>query len=162
MKQIYLSNGKSALVDGKDFENISKFKWSFLKSGYACRFNVEKRRQVLMHREIMGIDDTKIWVDHKNHNGLDNRRSNLRICDSSQNQANSKIYSSNKSGYKGVFKKKIKRNGKVYEFWVAQIQVMGKRIHLGTSQKPEVAARIYNNAALYYFGKFANINNNVL
>jgi len=88
-------------------------------------------------------------VDHINHNGLDNRRENLRYATQSQNMANRSMVI-NSSGYKSVHK-----NG---PSWSAHIKVKGKKIHLGTYITKEEAAYAYNKAALKHFGEFAYIN----
>ena len=84
--------------------------------------------------------------------GLDCRKSNLRICDNSQNHANRKAQANNTSGYKGVgwdlFNKK----------WVAQIMVNQKNKKIGRYDVKEDAARAYDKAAIEYFGEFARLN----
>jgi len=82
MKLIPLKNGGFALVDSIDFDTINKHTW-FNSKGHALRnsWDSKLKRQVTiyMHRQIMKCDKGRI-VDHKNHNGLDNQRSNLRLC----------------------------------------------------------------------------------
>ena len=87
-------------------------------------------------------------VDHKNRNGLDNRRDNLRLATHGQNLANSKTHS--ESGFKGVEKNK-------HRFY-ASISIDGKTKKLGGYDTPEEAARAYDEAALEQFGEFARIN----
>jgi len=89
-------------------------------------------------------------VDHRNGNGLDNRRANLRPATKSQNGANRLIAASNKSGFKGVDLKKGR--------WRAQIKVVGSKIHLGYFDLAEEAARAYDMAAIEAFGEFATLN----
>jgi hypothetical protein len=89
-------------------------------------------------------------VDHINHNGLDNRRINLRIATARQNKQNTKIQKSNTSGYKGVTKDRTK--------WRAMIRISGKRVHLGMFDDKRDAAIAYNRAAIKYHGDFACIN----
>ncbi len=86
-------------------------------------------------------------VDHKNRNGLDNRRANLRIATPSQNNANSKIPINNTSGFKGVAFRKKK--------WEAYIMVNQKKIHLGRFLAKELAAAARSKAGQDYFGEFA-------
>jgi AP2 domain. len=90
-------------------------------------------------------------VDHKNRNGLDNRRSNLRLCSDMQNKHNMAPYKNNKSGLKGV----TFFQGK---YWRATIVVNKKQISLGLYKTPGEAARAYDEAALANFGEFARIN----
>jgi len=85
MKHIPLTQGQVAIVDDEDYEWLSKHKWHAVKDGntyYArrqTRLSNGKQRPVLMHREILGLCyGDKREVDHINHNGLDNRRENIR------------------------------------------------------------------------------------
>ena len=139
MKKIPLSRGKFALVDDDDFHLLNRWKWQALKDGktfYAARKETvgpRTRKIVLMHRVIMKTPSNKI-VDHKNWNGLDNRKSNLRNVSFSENRFNlSSPYKNNKSGYTGVYY--LKRN----KCWVTQV---GKR-YIGSfpSKKNAVIAR---------------------
>ena len=110
-KIIPLSKGKFAIIDEDDFELISKYKWSATEPDHRrciyARTNIKgadgKYYTERMHRLILGMKkgDGKI-VDHINGDGLDNRKSNLRISSSSDNAANVPIHRGNKSGYKGV------------------------------------------------------------
>lgn len=127
MKKIELTQGQFALVDDEDFEKVSRYKWfaaydSKMKSFYARR--CKNRKNIHMHREIMN-PSKKMVVDHINHNTLDNRRENLRICTSVQNHRNVKVRFDNNSGYKGViFHKRDKK-------WSAVIRYAGKQKWLG-------------------------------
>ncbi len=106
-----------------------------------------------MHREILGLrpGDGKI-TDHKNHNGLDNHESNIRLCTNQQNTQNKKPYVFSKSGYKGVYwYKKVRK-------WQVHIRVNGTLLHLGYFNKEEDAARTYDKKAKELFGEFACTN----
>ena len=93
-------------------------------------------------------------IDHINHDGLDNRRSNLRICSHLQNGRNVLIQRNNKSGFKGVsFYKTKKKNP-----WQAQIRSNGKKIHIGYSPTRLEAAKAYNETVLRLHGDFAQPN----
>ncbi len=149
-KLIELSQDKMAIVDDEDFEKIKDYGW-YCSNGYARR-NVGTERNktgVLMHRQILGIFDKDIYVDHINHDGLDNRRCNLRIASKSQNAANSKR--KNSTGYKGVSKLK---NGK----FRANITVNGDAVHSKEFHDAETAAAAYDELAVRYFGEFAYTN----
>jgi hypothetical protein len=103
-----------------------------------------------MHRQIMG--SPRCCVDHKDGNGLNNQRSNLRCCTTSQNNRNSKIYRTNTSGFRGVvWSKKMNR-------WVAQIRVGGKSFYLGSYCTKNEAARVYDAKAKEVAGEFARLN----
>jgi hypothetical protein len=98
------------------------------------------------------MDASKKCVDHINGNGLDNRKSNLRLCERHENALNRVINYNNVSGYKGVsWFKPIKK-------WRAQIQYKKVVYYLGCFNKRIDAAKAYNAAALKYHGEFANLN----
>jgi hypothetical protein len=155
MQRILLDSGNYALVDDKDYEVLNKFMWCELSNShhiYAVR-NISHNLgggSMLMHRQILCLPSGTPLVDHRDRNGLNNQRSNLRICNSSQNQANSKIRSDNTSGYKGVHRKRGK--------WKAALTFHDKEISLGSYSDIKDAALAYNEAAIKYFGKFARVN----
>jgi len=91
-------------------------------------------------------------IDHKNGNGLDNRRDNLRICTHANNMCNRRIGKNNKSGYKGVY---FTKSGNA---WRSKLRFKGRNINLGNFKKPIDAAIAYDNAAMKYFGEFARTN----
>jgi len=148
LKTIQLTRNKVALVDDKDFEWLSRWKWQCNAGGYAYRG--EKQKHVFMHREILNPPDNMI-CDHINGNTLDNRRSNLRICTRYENSLNLNMKKNNKSGFRGVYWNKKDRR------WRASIQSREK-IYLGNYETPEEAARVYNEAAKKYHGEFARLN----
>lgn len=88
-------------------------------------------------------------VDHINGNVLDNRRVNLRICNNSNNSKNKKMFSTNKSGFKGVHFHAASK------LWASQIQVNTRKIWLGSFETPELAYKAYCEAAVKYHGEFA-------
>jgi hypothetical protein len=159
MKKITLTQGKFALVDDENYEDLIQFKWCAIRvrnTFYAersVRVNGKKRIE-RMHRRILGLKsgDGK-RVDHINHDGLDNRNKNIRICTNRENQQNQTIKrSNNTSGYKGVhWHKQAKK-------WQAQIQVDSQYKYLGLFKSKVKAAQAYNDAAIKYFGEFANLN----
>lgn len=146
MKQIKLTKGKSAIVDDEDFEYLNQWKWHYLETGYAARHG-DNKKYVLMHREIMKPESGMI-VDHIDHNTLDNRRDNLRLCTRSQNLENSKIRCDNTSGHKGVSWNKRLRKWHAYIF-------KDRRIHLGFFDSIDKAIDAYQRAETQYFGEFA-------
>lgn len=152
--KITLSQGKFSLIDEEDFERVNQYKWHLFKSSNkeyaATNMKINGKVKVIkLHRFLLNAPKG-IEVDHKNGDGLDNRKINIRLCTDAENSHNRKI-SKNKSGYKGVF---IRPNGKCF----AYISVNNKRIHLGEFTNPKDAARTYNKAALKYHGEFANLN----
>jgi len=151
MKEIKLSNGNIALIDDDDFEMVSKWKWQENQRGYAkgkVRIN-DDWKTVSMHRFIMKPPSDKV-VDHINHNKLDNRKSNLRICTPQQNSANVPKLSKTKN-YKGV---RYKNGG--YE---ASLVVKGEYKYIGSYSSEIAAANAYNYYAKQYNGEFAYLNN---
>ena len=157
--QIPLSQGYTALVDLSDRELVTQHNWhAWARDGlvYAVT-NINRnsqRRQISMHRLILGIADTnKPLVDHINHNGIDNRRANLRLASSSQNNANQALSKGAKtSKYKGVSWHSSTNK------WQASIRVKGKQTYLGLFTSEEKAAVAYNQAAIIHFGDFAFLN----
>lgn len=158
MKEIKLTRGKVALVDDEDFEFLNQFKWFAKKSYnsvdtyYAYRNEPgsgKERRKLIMHRVIMNASST-VFIDHINHNGLDNRKRNLRECNYSQNAANQRLRKTKINQFKGVCKK-----GNV---WVSRVGFNGKQIYLGTYKNLFAAASAYNEKAKELFGEFANLN----
>ncbi len=154
MKKIALTRGKFTLVDDSDYKELSRWKWNAHRS--ECGLWTAQRRNsedkiVYMHRQILGLvpGDGKEG-DHKNHNSLDNRRSNIRICTRSQNAQNTrKIKRETSSQFKGVCWNKQRSK------WRARINVCGKDIHLGLHKDEIRAAEAYDEAAKQYFGDFA-------
>lgn len=143
----------TVLYDDEDHAIVSSRTWSVEANRQALYVGHTRPNipGVKLHRLIMGVTDTAIKVDHINHNGLDNRKQNLRICTTTQNAQNSSSRKNSTSKYLGV---SIRKNGK----WVAQIQVNKVKINLGYYVNEVEAAVIYDNAALKYFGDFANLN----
>ena len=134
-----------AIIDLDDIERVKDYKWYMDGRGYAFCGTTRK----LLHRLIINAPKNKM-VDHINHNRLDNRKSNLRICTSSQNNMNRSKTSRNTSGYVGVcYKPKINK-------WQAYITVNKKSIHLGYYNTPEEANEVRKQAEIKYFGEFRN------
>jgi len=154
MKEIKLTQGKVALVDDEDYEELNQYKWYAQKGGnafYAARTALPSRSQIRMHRVIKKSPDDK-EIDHRNHNGLDNRKENLRICTRSQNQYNQKLSKNSTSGHKGVSWKQQNKK------WQAHITINGIRKYLGYYTAKEKARLAYNKAAKELFGEFALLN----
>lgn len=149
MKKIILTKGKVALVDDEDFEYLNHWKWQANKSKntwYAIKSHGGK-----MHQLIINIPNG-FEIDHKDRNGLNNQKSNLRIATRAQNNANQILRSDNRSGLKSVcWHKRIKK-------WQVRLQVNGKRFHLGYFNDKNEAAKIYNTKAKELLGDFVFIN----
>lgn len=157
MKRIPLTQGKFALVDDEDYEFLNQWKWYANTSGgniCASRANPLGSRfaPLAMHRVIMN-PGSKLLVDHKNHNTLDNRKSNLRVCNHIQNSANRlKQKPKSTSKYKGVHLRAENGN------FIARISINKKRIYLGDFKTQKEAAKAYDLAAKENFGEFACLN----
>lgn len=154
-KEIPLTRGMVALVDDEDYERVSQFKWTLwggtgntIYAGRKGRKN-EARRTVLLHRFILDAP-AGVEVDHINRNGLDCRRSNLRLATRAQNASNCAQHRAAKSPYKGVY-----RNGSGF---IAQVSASGKVKHLGYYRHADAAARIYDAVVTRLRGEFAVTN----
>ena len=132
MKIIPLVTGIEVFVDDDDYENLINFRWRVTRERYAI--SQINGKEVLMHRLILKTPKG-FGRDHKNGNGFDNRKENLRICTRSENQKNKK--SSGKSKYIGV------SWNKWHNKWTAQININGKVKWLGYFQDELSAARKY-------------------
>lgn len=159
MREIILTGGEVALVDDDDFDRINQHRWSICSNGgssYARRATTVNGKDVglMMHRVIMGITDKSLRIDHKNRNGLDNQKHNLRSATPSQNSKNKKGWGSSK--YLGVNRKKWRKSFR----WEAKIKpdVKSKQVLLGYFKLEKDAALAYNEAAKKYHGEFANLN----
>ena len=105
---------------------------------------------VRFHRFILGELCSNMVVDHINHNTLDNRKENLRICTQHQNTMNCSLSINNKSGCAGVsFSSKLNK-------WRSYIMVNRKQIHLGCFENIEDAISIRKEAEERYFGEYKN------
>jgi len=156
MKQVPLTRGYVALVDDADYERVKAAgPWcADLRPGgrvYAKR-NVRRvdgrMTKQPLHRFILGLMNPRIQGDHRNHNGLDNRRVNLRTASNGQNQANARKRVGTSSKYKGVSRRKDCKK------WEAYIVVNGKKKHLGDFDSEIDAACAYYRAACDHFGEF--------
>lgn len=156
---IRLSNHESAIVDSEDFERLNQHLWTVtVHNGvkYAKRMinaGNGKRKHVYMHHEILQPREGMI-TDHKNRNGLDNRKNNLREVTFSQNLQNSKLRGG-KSQYRGVFlNPRLKSKP-----WFSKIGIgNGKKVYLGSFASEKQAAMAYDLAARKYYGENAAVN----
>jgi len=158
MKTIPLTRGYFTEVDNDDYEKFSVYRWK--ATGQAkyirasrCAYDKETKTSNTLYlaREIMNASK-EIYVDHINHNTLDNRKKNLRFCTASQNGMNRGKQKNNKSGYKGVSWHEGDRK------WRARISMTGKTIFLGNFNNKKEAVEAYDEAAKKYHGEFAKTN----
>ncbi len=158
-RKIRLTQGKWALVDAVDYERLAAFKWYAYRnpkglSWYASRNGRAngKRCRVLMHREVLRAEPGSLW-DHRNRNGLDNRRRNLRPCTRRDNARNrERLRITKTSRYRGVCWYAPTKT------WKVQIQGAAGKVHLGYHRNEVAAARAYDAAAVEHFGEFAILN----
>ena len=157
MKRIPLTQDYEVIVGNQDFAYLSQWKWHAHPHGQTvyAQTNLPNGdgtfRTCRMHRMIMKATESQ-KVDHRDGNGLNNVRSNLRFTTFAGNQRNKGMSSNNKSGFKGVSWNKHQQQ------WVAQITAGGNPKHLGYFDDPRVAALTYDAAAVELHGEFAKTN----
>lgn len=151
MKYIPLTLGYIAIIDDEDFDYITSYKWHARKASgrKGSMYYAKSYKAGMMHRLIMNCPKG-LQVDHINHNPMDNRKSNLRICTIKENLRNRRRKPKGSSRFLGVTPSLKK--------WQACIGVNFKRIYLGTFETQEDAAKAYDSAAQKYFGEYANLN----
>lgn len=152
-----LTQGYEAIIDAADVSLVEGFNWcaivvrrsdGSILNVYASRSTrSERKTTVLMHRVIAETPDG-LDTDHKDGDGLNNRRSNLRNATKSQNHHNTRTPIHNSSGVKGVRWNKRDRR------WVARIVLCGKHIHLGSFAKMDDAVSAYAEASHKLHGEF--------
>ncbi len=161
MKRIKLNSkkypNKYALVDDEDFEYLNQFKWHPVKRNHtfyvarSAKIN-NKDTQIMMHREILKLTDSSIYTDHRDRNGLNNQKNNLRKCIPKQNNMNRCADKKSTSQYKGVSWSKEKQK------WQSHICNESKRKHIGYFDNEKDAALSYDYYANKLFNKFAYLN----
>ena len=153
MKKIIVNSPKygikEILVDDADYIKLSKYKWS-VAIAHNTFYAMRQKSPRMMHRLLMGTKDMSISIDHKDGNGLNNQRCNLRECTPSQNNANCRVHKNSLSKYLGVTHSSGNRKKK--------FQATIKNIFIGRYISEEEAALAYDRAAKKYHGEFANLN----
>lgn len=155
MKEILLSGGHVALVDDADYPALSRRTWrvQLNESGIRYAKCSVGRRSVYMHREITGATQGQ-QVDHRNGDGLNNVRSNLRICTHAENMRNKRSATGTGSRFKGVYHEKCSSMNP----WTARIKYNGSSRFLGCFETEQRAAERYDVEAVKVFGDFAGLN----
>jgi len=149
VERIPLGNGLFTTVDGGDYEEISKYKWYAIRDGRKVYVICKKNgKMVSMHRMLMRSRKGYI-VDHKDGNGLNNCRDNLRVCTHRQNHAN-RGPSGGASRFVGVYRRRDK--------WMASIGYRGKLLYIGTFDDEVEAAKARDRKAYELHGEFAYLN----
>lgn len=159
MKLIRLTHGQFAMVDDADYGWLNQWKWAARQSRHGGPFYAVRSARnhgdkpgvswIRMHRLVLGLTDTHVQCDHKNHDTLDNQRHNLREATNQQNSFNTRKRPRNTSGFKGVTFDKFTGN------WKAQIEFSGINKHLGRFSTAEDAHAAYMAAAKEMQGDFA-------
>src|SRR5262249_7287141 len=138
-----LTKGFVTFASPEDEHFLIERKWHASPRG---RIYYAESNHLGLHRAILG-DTANGDIDHRDHDGLNNRRSNLRPCSRSENLSNGR-HRPGRSGFRGVYRHKGAAG------WDARLT----RKHLGTFPTPEEAARAYDAAAIARFGEFATLN----
>jgi hypothetical protein len=156
--EVTLADGNLVMVDEADWPMLEKYTWvtrrgSRNKTLYVATRSADqpRRRYRLMHRLIMGAQRGQL-VDHRDGNGLNNRRSNLRFATPQESACNQpKPRKDNSTGFRGVRPRKCGT-------WQAEIRVNKHLRYLGTFPSAIEAAKAYNYAAIALHGEFASLN----
>ena len=169
-------------IDSADWDFVKKHKWTvkFSKkeknrkyvqtqvdhpSGGTHTYYIQTQNRVqtskrttwlLMHRLLLGAPKNR-HIDHINNNGLDNRRTNLRMCTPSQNSRNRSPNKNSAVPFKGV-KYRHRLSKKTKKPFQSQIDYNKKRYHLGLFETAIAAAEAHDIAALKFHGDYAKLN----
>jgi hypothetical protein len=152
--RIALTNGEVAIVDDGDAELVQSIAWGCLATADGKKYARVFRKRggaILMHRLLVGATKGQ-YVDHRDGDGLNNTRANLRVCTNSQNMMNLQRRAAGTSLFKGVAWAKDNQK------WTAQIKRNYRKHHLGMFTSEVAAAFAYDKAAIAMFGEFARPN----
>lgn len=149
MKEIQLTQGRVAQVDDEDYKYLTEnFSWC-VSGKPGNEYVTMNGNSITMHRLIMSVPDG-VDIDHKDHNGFNNQKENLRACSETQNMWNMRPHKGRR--FKGVHLRKDN------SFYAAYIYQYGKRFHLGQYNTEVEAALAYNAAAILWRDEFACLN----
>lgn len=145
----YTHDDRTFIFDKEDFDKIKKYCWRIDTRGYVVANSKDgTNRTVSLHRIVMGVTDSDIYVDHKDWNTFYNRKENLRLATKSENNINIKRKSNNTSGYTGVT---LNNSGN----WLARISKNGIRYNLGTYKTFKEAVEIRHKAELLFHNEWS-------
>lgn len=148
-----LTKGYVAYIDDCDAQRVSYHSWC-VQTGNAKPYakSMINNESTLLHRFILGLTVYDPEVDHKDRNGLNCTRENMRLCTPTQNRMNTGLRRNNTTGYKGVSYHKANRK------YTAYIAINGKRQYIGSYDDSISAALAYDQKAREHFGLFAHLN----
>jgi hypothetical protein len=143
--------GKEAITDLKSYlkHGIGQYSWACDKKGYVYAWDSENKKQITMHR-LVSENNSKLHSDHINGNTLDNRATNLRICNAVENNRNADARIDNKTGYKNVT-----LNTGLYR---CLIKINKVKEYFGHYENPEMAAEAYNHVMKQLYPEYARLN----
>ena len=144
----YTRKGEEFWFDLEDYDKIKDYCWYMNQNGYIMTHIPDTKKGLFLHRLIMNPPD-KMYIDHINHNKIDNRKQNLRIVTMYQNNLNKGTLNSNTSGITGVYYRKD------HEKWEAYITANKKRMSLGEFINKEDAIKARKEAEEKYFGEYS-------
>lgn len=147
----YTSKGEEFYFDLEDYKLVKPYCWCLSNNGYVVSGSDKNLK--LLHRLITNCTPNMV-VDHINHNKIDNRKDNLRVCMQNENMRNCVISKNNSSGTTGVAFDKQRNK------WIASIMVNRKMIYLGRYKNIEDAVKARKNAEEKYFGEYSYDNSN--
>ena len=152
-KTLELTFGKFAIIDAADYDRVKDFKWCTVQkdSTFYAKTLRTNGSHLSLHRLITNAPKHLV-VDHINHNGLDNRKTNLRLCTPAQNQQNARPRTGGTSRHKGVHWDKRRKK------YIVQVGHRSKRYNLGGFENEDDAGRAYDKKAKELFGEFAYLN----
>ncbi len=151
-KLIPLTQDKFAIVDAQDYKWLNRYKWHIRTQKKISYAETQKSGKLIsMHRMLLNAPP-HLFVDHRDHNGLNNRKGNLRLCTNQQNLYNCRPRQGGTSRYKGVYWDKREKK------FIARIVADGKRYYLGRFDDEIEAAVVYDIKAMELFKEFAYLN----
>ncbi len=146
--KINMGDGIYLLLDESDFPHLEGRRYSVFENDN-CRYAWASH--IYLHRDMMGLErGDSLTVDHRDGNGLNCRRYNMRVCTQYENNSSRPTYPRGKSGWRGVYEE----DGG----WKAVIWHRGKQIYVGGFRDPVTAARAYDVRAIALRGEFTCLN----
>lgn len=141
----YTSKGEEFYFDLEDYDKIKDYCWRINSYGYVTTSESDTNKEIKMHRLVLNVADSDVFVDHICHKNNDNRKLNLRLTNNQENCMNSSLSKNNKSGVIGV------HWNKKYSEWRATIGYKNKYKIIGAYQNKEdaIKARLIEEKQLY-------------